>query len=120
MQFDHVAQQVPDIAEAMAWWLAMVPGAQVLYEDETWGLLDAGGARLAFVLAAEHPDHLAWKVSPEELERLAAEHEREISPHRDGTRSFYLDGPGGHGVEMIAYPEELPEEIPEEIPEGAA
>lgn len=109
MQFDHVAQQVPDIAAALEWWSGLVPGARVLYADETWGLLEAGGAKLAFVMADEHPDHLAWKVSTPELERLAAEHGLEISPHRDGTRSFYLDAPGGTGVEIIAYPDAVDE-----------
>ena len=110
VKFDHVALQVPDIAAAMAWWREHVPGAQALYTDETWGLLEAGGARLAFVVADQHPDHLAFKVSSAELERQAAEHGVAISPHRDGTRSLYLDAPGGHRVEVIAYPDALPED----------
>ena len=105
MQFDHVAQQVPDIAAALEWWQRAVPGARVLHADETWGLIEAAGVKLAFVLAAEHPGHLAWKVSAEELERLAAEHGATIAPHRDGTRSFYLEAPGGQAMEVIAYPD---------------
>ena len=50
----------------------------------------------------QHPNHLAWNVPQDELERLAAEHGKEIKPHRDGTRSFYLDAPGGNSVEIIA------------------
>lgn len=103
VQFDHVAHQVPDIAAALEWWVGVVPGARVLYADETWGLLEAGGAKLAFVMADEHPNHLAFKVSGEELDRLAAERGVAVSAHRDGSRSFYLDGPGGQGVEVIAY-----------------
>lgn len=106
MEFDHVAQQVPDVGEAIAWWRATVPGVEVLQQDATWGLISAGGAKLAFVMADQHPNHLAWRVSAAELERLAAEHGgREIASHRDGTRSFYLEAPGGTGVEIIAYPE---------------
>ena len=111
MQFDHVAQQVPDIAAALEWWSGVVPGARVLYADETWGLLEAGGAKLAFVMADEHPDHLAFKGSGEELERLAARHGVTVRGHRDGSRSFYLDGPGGHGVEVIAYPDAVQEDV---------
>jgi hypothetical protein len=110
VQFDHVAQQVSDVRAALEWWQRMVPGATVLYADDTWGLLEAGGARLAFVMADEHPDHLAFKVSGEELERLAAEHGAEIAVHRDQSRSFYVDAPGGHGVELIAYPDVLTED----------
>jgi hypothetical protein len=111
VEFDHVAQQVPDIAAALEWWSGVVPGARVLYADETWGLLEAGGAKLAFVTAEQHPDHLAFKVSGEELERLAASHGVALSGHRDGSRSFYLNGPGGHGVEVIAYPDAVDADV---------
>jgi catechol 2,3-dioxygenase-like lactoylglutathione lyase family enzyme len=110
VQFDHVAQRVPDVAAALAWWQRMVPGARVLYADGTWGLLEAGGARIAFVTAEQHPDHLAFKVSDFELERLAAEHGASLDAHRDGTRSFYVEAPGGHRVELIAYPDVLEED----------
>ncbi len=102
VQFDHVAQQVPDIAEALDWWRRTVPGATVLYQDETWGLIEAGGTRLAFVMAEEHPNHVAWRVSGADLERLADEHDAQIDAHRDGTRGFYLTAPGGQAVEVIA------------------
>lgn len=103
-QFDHAAQVVPDIAETIAWYEANLSGAgvRVLYSDATWGLIEVGGARLAFVVRDQHPNHLAWNVPQDELERLAVEHSKEIKPHRDGTRSFYLNAPGGNSVEIIA------------------
>jgi catechol 2,3-dioxygenase-like lactoylglutathione lyase family enzyme len=110
VQFDHVALQVPDVAAALQWWRSTVPAASVLYEDATWAMLEAGGARVAFVTAEEHPDHIAYKVSGSELDRLAAEHGVAIDSHRDGSRSFYLEAPGGHRVEVIAYPDALPED----------
>ena len=110
VKFDHVAQPVPDIAAAIAWWQHAVPGARVLYADATWGLLEAGGAKLAFVVAEQHPQHLAFAVSGDELERLAGEHEAAIAVHRDGSRSFYLDAPGGRGLEVIAYADVLAED----------
>jgi catechol 2,3-dioxygenase-like lactoylglutathione lyase family enzyme len=111
MHFDHVAQPVPDIAAALAWWQRTVPGARVLYADDTWGLLEAGGAKLAFVVAEQHPPHLAFAVSAEQLERLAAEHGAEITPHRDGSRSFYVPTPGDGRLELIAYPLALEEDF---------
>ena len=111
MQFDHVAQQVPDIAAALRWWSGVVPGARVLYADDTWALLEAGGAKLAFVMADQHPTHLAFKVSGAELDRLAGVHGVTVSRHRDGSRSFYLDAPGGNGVEVIAYPDAVDEGV---------
>ena len=110
VQFDHVAHQVSDIGEALDWWQRMVPGARVVYADDSWALLEAGGARLAFVMADQHTDHLAFKVSGEELTRLSAERGAEIAVHRDGSRSFYVDAPGGKRVEVIAYPDVVAED----------
>lgn len=104
MLFDHVAHQVPDIGAAIAWWQANVGDVEVLYQDDTWGLVEAGGLRMAFVMADEHPGHVAFRVSPERLEALEREHGREAVEHRDGSRSFYVDGPGETGVEIISYP----------------
>lgn len=111
MKFDHVAQPVPDIAAALEWWQRTVPDARVLYADDSWGLLEAGGAKLAFVLAEQHPQHLAFAVSAETLEHLAAEHGAQIALHRDRSRSFYLEAPGDGRLEIIAYPDELEEDF---------
>src|SRR5438132_772267 len=77
---------------------------------DSWGLLEASGARLAFVLADQHPSHVAWRVSGAQLEHLAAENGSEITTHRDGSRSFYLEAPGGNGFEVIAYPDAADED----------
>ncbi|MGD9696930.1 MAG: VOC family protein [Thermoleophilia bacterium] len=105
MDFDHVAQQVPDIAQAVEWQTRTIPGTRVLYQDETWALVESGGARLAFVLPGQHPSHLAYRVDDAELERIAAEHGVAIATHRDASRSIYLRGPGALETEIISYPE---------------
>jgi catechol 2,3-dioxygenase-like lactoylglutathione lyase family enzyme len=102
-EFDHIAQIVPDIAEAVAWYEAHL-GATILYQDATWAFIEVGGARLAFVVKDQHPNHLAWRVSLEELESLAKKYDKTIQPHRDGTRSFYLEAPGGAHIEIIHWP----------------
>jgi catechol 2,3-dioxygenase-like lactoylglutathione lyase family enzyme len=101
-RFDHVAQQVPDVAEAVAWYQEHLPGVAVLYQDATWALIEAGGVRIAFVVKDQHPGHLAWRVDDAELERLARKHNKEIQPHRDRTRSFYLEAPGHQWIEVIS------------------
>ena len=100
-QFDHVAQIVPDIAEAVKWYSQTLPGVQILYQDKSWAFLDACGVKLAFVLQGKHPDHLAFRVDSAELERMAAERGKTIDTHRDKTRSFYLEAPGGKWIEII-------------------
>jgi len=101
--FDHVARIVPDIAEAVAFYVDLIPGAKVLHQDATWAFVEAAGVKLAFVVRDQHPDHLAWRVSAADLDELAARHGKEIKGHRDGTRSFYLDGPGGQSIEIITF-----------------
>ncbi len=34
-----------------------------------------------------------------------------MSGHRDGSQSFYLEGPGGQGVEVIAHPDVVDEGV---------
>jgi catechol 2,3-dioxygenase-like lactoylglutathione lyase family enzyme len=100
-RFDHIAQVVPDIAAAVAWYQDTLPSVRVLYQDATWAFIEAGGAKIAFVVRDQHPGHLAWRVSNAELETLAERHGKEIKPHRDKTRSFYLEAPGGQAIEII-------------------
>ena len=104
MHFDHVALQVPDIAEAMDWYLETIPGSTLLHQDSTWGLVQTPGAKIAFVLAEQHPNHVAWRVDDAALVEIAARHGAAIADHRDGTRSVYLTGPGDHHIEVISYP----------------
>ncbi len=103
MKFDHIAQVVPDIAGAINWYKDTLPDVEVLYQDESWGFISAGGTKLAFVLKDEHPGHLAWRVSAAELETLASQFHKEIKAHRDNTRSFYLEAPGGTHLEIITF-----------------
>ena len=100
--FDHIAQQVPDIAEAVAWYVRTLPGVKVLHQDASWAFIEANGTKLAFVKSDQHPNHLAWRVDSAELERLAAELGKEIKSHRDQSRSFYLEAPGGQAIEIIS------------------
>ena len=105
VRFDHIAQQVSDIAAAVAWQCDLVPGTRVVYQDATWALVDSGGARLAFVLPDQHPDHIAYRVDDDELEALARRHGGTIAVHRDASRSIYVAGPDGLQAEFVAYPQ---------------
>ncbi|MEQ8832927.1 MAG: VOC family protein [Miltoncostaeaceae bacterium] len=104
MIFDHIAHQVPDIAEAVAWQTATIPGATVLHQDDSWALVEAGGLKTAYVLPDEHPAHVAYRVDDATLEALAAQRGTTIATHRDATRSIYIEGPGTICLEIIAYP----------------
>jgi len=107
-RFDHVAQQVSDVAATARWFSETIPGCRVLYQDDTWAFLEVAGARLALVRQDQHPGHVAWRVGAADLEELATRLGCEIRQHRDGSRGFYVQTPGGSWVEIVSYPPDDP------------
>ncbi len=101
--FDHIAQQVPDIAAAVTWYQTLISGTKVLYQDDSWAFIEVNGVKLAFVKQDQHPNHIAWRVNDAELEELASKFQQPIATHRDKTRSFYLEAPGGQWIEIISF-----------------
>ena len=100
MKFDHVAINVADIARSVAWYQEKL-GAEVLYQDATWGFVRVGGAKLALTLKDQHPAHVAFDVGdnpPDEFFKGA-------KTHRDGSVSKYVSDPDGNSVEWIHYPD---------------
>ena len=96
----HAAIRVKDVKEAVAWYTERFH-CDVEYQDETWAMLAFDNVRLAFVLAAQHPPHLAIIGDP------AAFGEPQI--HRDGTSSVYVKDSDGNNVEILALaPETAP------------
>jgi len=91
---DHIAIAVTDLKTTVNWYLQTFK-CEVEYQDETWAFLRFGNIKLAFVLPAQHPPHLAF-VSPR------AEEFGQLKTHRDGTRSVYVDDPSGNKLEIMA------------------
>lgn len=104
MQFDHIAQQVPHISQAVSWYTEKFPKSRVLYQDDSWAFIEVHGVKLAFVKEDQHPSHIAWRVEEKTLIELSKKWGKEIKEHRDKTKSFYLQGPGGQWLEVITYP----------------
>ncbi|MCA8961374.1 MAG: VOC family protein [Planctomycetes bacterium] len=94
---DHFAVQVSDIASAVHWYRDRF-ACEVDFQDETWALLRFQNVHVALVIPDQHPTHLA--VLRSDAARFGP-----LSPHRDGTRSVYLDGPAGNAVEVLWRPE---------------
>lgn len=92
-ELHHVAIEVKDISRAVAWYRAKFR-CEISWQDETWALLRFANTSLAFVLPGSHPPHLAFSM--EEAEQLGA-----LQPHRDGTRSLYINDSEGNVVECI-------------------
>lgn len=93
MKLHHVALCVTDIAPAVHWYTEML-NASVAYQDKTWALLDIENTSIALVLPSQHPPHVAFG-SPN------AERYGDLTPHRDGTASVYVQDPFGNTVEFL-------------------
>ena len=96
MKIDHIALQVGDIYEACEWYHVRF-GANVLYFDQTWALLEFDNIKMALVLPNQHQNHVAIEVNPEKWPNL------EFKQHRDGSNYHYLTDPWGNCVELINY-----------------
>jgi catechol 2,3-dioxygenase-like lactoylglutathione lyase family enzyme len=90
---DHVAISVKNIAASAAWYQEHFH-CEVLYQDDTWAMLQFANIKLALVVEAQHPPHLGF-FTPR-----AAEF-GELKLHRDGTRSVYITDPDGNNIEML-------------------
>lgn len=104
-QFDHVAFVVKNVAEAVSFYSATFQDVEVLYLDESWAFISVGGAKIAFVIAEQHPPHLAMRIDDRSsFETAAMKHGKKISVHRDLSESFYFEDPSGNVVEVMFYP----------------
>ena len=104
LPIDHVAVPANDIGRGVAFYRDRF-GAEVLYEDGTWAFLKMGDVKLALVTPTQHPPHVAFRVTEDQLRQMAAKDGVEVDEHRDGTKGVYLKDPDGNAVELICYPE---------------
>lgn len=89
----HVALSVQDIPTAVNWYRSHF-ACEVRYQDETWALLQFANMQMALVIPSQHPPHISF-TSPD------AARFGELRPHRDGTRSVYIQDPSGNTVEVM-------------------
>ncbi len=100
---DHIAVPAADVGVAVEWYVREF-AAKILYQDKTWAFLQCGPVKLAIVSPRQHPPHVAFAVSPEQLALAAQQHGKPIDQHRDGTTGIYIADPFGNSVELICYP----------------
>jgi catechol 2,3-dioxygenase-like lactoylglutathione lyase family enzyme len=90
----HIAVQVKNIAQAVKWYKANF-NCEITYQDNSWAMLQFGNVQMAFVLAEQHPPHVAF-------ENAEAEKFGTLNKHRDGTRSVYVKDNQGNVIEVLA------------------
>jgi len=89
----HVAIPVKNITRALEWYEERFK-FEIEYRDQTWALLQFQNIKVAFVLAEDHPPHIAFETDHVEFygrPRL----------HRDGTRSVYITDSEDNTVEFL-------------------
>lgn len=92
----HIAISVHEktIAQMVDWYREQFR-CEVVYQDETWAMLQFANVQLALVIPDQHPPHLGFETP-------RAEEFGELRLHRDGTRSIYVSDPAHNTVEMMA------------------
>ncbi len=89
----HVAIQVSNIQRALDWYTSKFR-VEIVYQDETWAMLKFQNTYLALVIPGQHPPHIA-------IENENAADYGELTPHRDGTASIYIEDSEGNTIEML-------------------
>lgn len=103
MNFDHVALQSNDINNSINWYVEKW-NAEILYQDKTWGLIQVGKMKIAFVTPSQHPAHVCFEID----EAFIAEKlkDKTFKGHRDGSSSCYIRDPDGNFLEFLYWPKE--------------
>ena len=92
-KIDHVAIVVPHIKKAVEWY-SKNTDCKVNYQDNTWAEIQYENVKLALVVPAEHPPHIAF----------IDENVNNGTKHRDGSESIYEHDFSGNVIERIKYP----------------
>jgi catechol 2,3-dioxygenase-like lactoylglutathione lyase family enzyme len=90
---DHVAISVAEIEPTLKWYRRTFQ-CDIIYQDETWALVQFANIKLALVAQSQHPPHLGF-VTPQ------ASSFGQLTDHRDGTKSVYVKDPSGNSVELL-------------------
>ena len=103
MKLEHIAIKTDNIKESIEWYQENLE-AEMLYEDETWGLVSIHGTKVAFVLDSMHPPHICFEVTDEKRKELELVHEL-FKYHRDGSAYLYMKDNARNTVEFLVWPE---------------
>ena len=103
MNFDHVALVSKDIKKTVNWYVENW-NANILYQDETWGLVSLGGVKIAFVSPSQHPPHICFEVNKNFITNNLAN--KTFKLHRDGSSSCYIKDIDENFLEFLLWPNE--------------
>jgi len=90
---DHIAIQVNNIEQALKWYQTHFK-VKLLYQDDSWALVQFDNIKLALISPKEHPPHFA-------IEEESPEKFGKTQTHRDKTVSTYIHDLDNNVVELI-------------------
>ena len=99
-RIDHVAITVNNVEQSVNWYVDN-HGCGIIYQDETWAMLQFENIKLALVVEDQHPYHIAFEV-----DTMDDDWPMKGKLHRDGSISKYIEDPSGNKIELIKYPKE--------------
>tara|TARA_Y100000992_G_C20908862_1_gene324504 strand:+ start:121 stop:468 length:348 start_codon:yes stop_codon:yes gene_type:complete len=112
MKFDHIAVISNNIRQSVDWY-SKNWNAEVLYLDETWGLVRLNDVKIAFVTPSQHPAHICFEVDEEFIAKNLET--KTFKPHRDGSSSCYIRDIDGNFLEFLYWPNKKKESNNERI-----
>ena len=92
---DHLALCTDDIAKSVSWYSDNFT-CHILYQDDSWAMLEFENVKLALVLPDQHPFHFA--ILKDDVESYG-----EPVTHRDGSVSVYIKDRSGNNIEILRY-----------------
>jgi len=98
VQFDHIAVNSSNIQESISWYNKNF-NIEVLYQDLSWGLIEVGNAKIAFVVSHQHPPHICFNVDKSNFDFSNSKFKK----HRDGSSSKYIKDPDGNFIELLKW-----------------
>tara|TARA_Y100000748_G_scaffold117364_2_gene98484 strand:+ start:5700 stop:5999 length:300 start_codon:yes stop_codon:yes gene_type:complete len=92
---DHLAVCTDNITKSVAWYKDNF-SCDILYQDDSWAMLEFENIKLALVLPEQHPFHFA--ILKDDVEKYGAP-----ITHRDGSVSVYIKDRSGNNIEILRY-----------------
>ena len=90
---DHIAISVADIDRALKWYMRRF-SAKIVYQDDTWAMIEFANVKLALVVEEQHPPHIALSSNYQYPQG-------KYKTHRDGSVSCYLKDVDDNVLELM-------------------
>ena len=92
---DHLAVCTDDISKSVITYKDNF-SCDILYQDDSWAMLEFENIKLALVLPEQHPFHFA--ILKDDVEKYGVP-----ITHRDGSVSVYIKDRSGNNIEILRY-----------------